>query len=162
MSIMTIVRTRWLWFALVAVLLFIAAVAVLLDDSPGPLARRFGVGAGNAGTGTTGTVVIHQTSVVRGLTPGRPARPLHGIISNHGEDAVYVRSISATVDPASLPDGCTPADFTISGSPTYVEIDVPPRSTDTAWSGITIRLNDTSKNQDACKKVRVRIAYTAN
>jgi hypothetical protein len=159
---MKIIRTRWLWLALMAVLLFIAAAAGFLHDSPGPLARRLGIGAGSAGTGTTGTVVIHQTSVVRGLTPGRPAGQLRGTISNHGDSAVHVRSISAAVDPAGLPDGCAPADFTISGSPTYVETDVPPRSADTTWSGITIRLNNTAENQNACKKVRVRISYTAN
>jgi hypothetical protein len=60
-----------------------------------------------------------------------------------------------------LSDGCTPADFTIAGSPAYVEVDVPPRSGDTPWSGITIRLNHTTTNQDACKSVRVKIAYTA-
>jgi hypothetical protein len=159
----TITRTRMqLLLLIAAAALIIAAVAVLLDDGPGTAARRLGIGAGSAGTGTTGTVVIHQTSVVRGLTPGRPARPLRGTISNHGETAIYVRSISAAVDPAGLPDGCTPADFTISGSPTYVEIDVPPRSTETTWSGITIRLNNTAENQDACKDVRVRIAYTAH
>jgi hypothetical protein len=160
---MTMTRTRMMLLLLItAAVLLIAAVAVLLDDDPGTVARRLGVGAGSAGTRTTGTVVIHQTSVVRGLTPGRPARQLRGTIGNQGDSAVYVRSISAAVDPAGLPDGCTPADFTIAGSPTYVEVDVPPRSTDTPWSGITIRLNNTSKNQDACKHVRVRIAYTAH
>jgi hypothetical protein len=114
-----------------------------------------GVGSGVAGTNSAITVV--QTSTVTA-------------INNSNASSVHVTTVAvsvASVTTAPLPEGtpvvgCTGADYTITGSPMTLNVDVPTGNAQGAWSGATIAFNSTAANQDACKGVTVNLAYVAS
>lgn len=116
---------------------------------------------GPALTGDAEQITVNQTARVTGLAPGSPAQELHGTFTVPGDDAVRVGEVTATVVGTDR-EGCGPLDFVITGSPSRVDAEVPPGEDSGSWSGIAIRLDNRSVNQDACKGARISIAYRAN
>jgi hypothetical protein len=119
-----------------------------------------GSGTGTATAGAVTAVTVNQTSSVTGLYPGGPAVALSGTFDNPNSGKVFIASVNATVTGTSNP-GCTAADFEIGGSaPVGTEIN--PGTGVGSWSGLTLRLVDSTANQDACKGVTVNLSYTAS
>ena len=127
-----------------------------------------GTGAGAAGTNSAITVV--QTSTVSAMAPAVAAQPLSGVFNNSNSSSVHVTNVAvsvASVTTAPLPGGtvvtgCSAADYTITGSPMVLNVEVPTGNAQGAWSGATIAFNSTAANQDACKGVTVNLAYAAS
>jgi hypothetical protein len=119
-----------------------------------------GSGTGTATAGDVTALTVKQTSSVAGLYPGGPALTLSGNFDNPNSGKVFVASVSATVTGTDHA-GCTAADFEIGGSaPVGTEIN--PGTGVGSWTGLTLRLVDSSANQDACKGATVALAYTAS
>lgn len=120
-----------------------------------------GSGEGEAGTGTSQSVVINQTSAVTGLAPGVGAQTLSGDFDNPNAGPVHVGSVSVVVTGTDKP-GCGSTDYTIGGS-APVNAQVPAGDGVGSWSGLTIQFNNKpAVNQDACKGAVVALAYTSN
>lgn len=107
-----------------------------------------GTGTGTAATGTNVGITVYQTSTVAGLYPGGPALDLVGDFKNTNAGNTYVTAVTATL--GTLPSGCVAADFTIGGT-APVNADVIPGNHVGAWSGLTIKMNNTAVSQDGCK-----------
>ncbi|MDQ3155448.1 MAG: hypothetical protein M3Q98_01800 [Actinomycetota bacterium] len=116
-----------------------------------------GDGTGGATTGTSSDVTVNQTSSVTGLAPGGVAKNLSGTFTNTNAGPVHVGSVTASVveDPAV---GCDAAWYSIGGT-ADVDADV---ITGSAWSGLTISLDNSTDNQDACKDAAVVIEYVVS
>lgn len=73
------------------------------------------------------------------------------------------RSASPTTGGAEDPGlpACTVADFALSGTAT-VDAEVPSGTGVGSWSGISVRLLDSSTNQDNCKSATVHLSYSSN
>jgi hypothetical protein len=123
-----------------------------------------GSGTGNASTGSAvaNAITVTQTSTVTNLRPGGAAQALSGnVVNGDTQNPVFVASV--TVGIGSIDKvGCTASDYTISGSPVTVGVEVP-ASGSVAWSGATIAFNDKPLvNQNACQGAIVTLSYTAN
>jgi len=70
----------------------------------------------------------------------------------------HVTSVSAVL--GTLPAGCVAADFTIAGT-ALVGADVASGSGVGAWSGLTIKMNNTGLNQDLCKLSTVPLVLSS-
>jgi hypothetical protein len=117
-----------------------------------------GSGAGTAATATTANVTVNQTTSTTNLYPGGSV-PLAGTFSNTNSGAVKVGTVTAVV--GTLPSGCVAADFTITGS-AVINAEVPAGSNVSAWSGITLAMNDTTANQDLCRSKTIPVTYTVS
>lgn len=146
----------------IGILVLVALGLVVYVRDPWGLATRMpGVtpdASGAALTGPHGAIAINQTAAVTGLAPGSPAQELYGTFTVPGDETVRVGAVTATVEGTDR-KGCGAKDFVITGSPTRVEADVSPGEGRGAWSGIWIRLDNRSVNQDACKGARAAIVY---
>jgi len=127
-----------------------------------------GSGSGSASTGDTTAITVNQTSAVTGLYPGGPAEPLSGDFDNPNDGPIFVHQVAAVLSSvsggaqdSSLP-ACTTADFALTGSPVTVDTEIASGNGVGSWSGMTIRLLDTSANQDNCKNATVHITYSSN
>jgi hypothetical protein len=122
-----------------------------------------GSGSGSAQTGTTDTLVIHQTTNVNGLAPGVPAVPLSGTIDNPSDATVHVSTVTVSIASITGAAGpCTSADYEILGSPMSVPQNIDGHSSGT-WSGATIAFkNDPLNPQDGCKGATVNLTYTSS
>jgi hypothetical protein len=125
-----------------------------------------GSGSGTAATGSNVAITVNQTSDVTGLYPGGPAATLAGDFTNGNDSKVYVHQVTASL--ASVDGGseagkpaCSTSDFALSSNPATVDAEVNP-GTGSAWSGIQVRLLDTSANQDNCKNAVLHINYVSN
>ncbi|HEY2812916.1 MAG TPA: hypothetical protein VGJ03_05595 [Acidimicrobiales bacterium] len=119
-----------------------------------------GGGAGSASTGTTTAVVVVQDTVPAGtLYPGMSAYTLTGTFNNSNPSAVKVGTVTGALDTANLPSGCVAADFTVAGS-APVDAQIAHGDGVGSWSGVTITMNNTAVNQDACKSQSIPITYT--
>ena len=125
-----------------------------------------GSGSGTATTATNAAVTVNQTSPISGMYPGQSAQTLSGDFTNPNSGPTYVAAVTATgytIDAAHVTAGCTVAggNYTLGGTAT-VGAEVPAGASQGAWSGLTIRMNNLSTNQDACKGATVTIAYASN
>lgn len=125
-----------------------------------------GSGMGSGTTGTTANIVVNQTSASSGLYPGGSVA-LSGDFTNLTDPgAVYITSVTASVDTFSLQadpskPACTQADFSTSGI-SNTPGDIPHGSHQGAWSGLSLNMTDAGTNQDNCKSITVPIAYSAS
>ncbi|HWA68078.1 MAG TPA: hypothetical protein VG899_17075 [Mycobacteriales bacterium] len=117
-----------------------------------------GSGSGTAATGSVQNVAVVQTSTSSGLYPGGSVT-LSGDFNNTNSGKVYVGTVTATL--GTLPEGCVAGDFTITGT-APVNAEIAPGSGVGAWTGITLTMNDTSSNQDACKSQTIPVTYSVS
>jgi len=118
-----------------------------------------GTGSGTATTGTNVPITVYQTSSVTALYPGGPTQTLSGDFNNTNAGATYVSSVSAAL--GTLPSGCVAADFTIAGTAT-VNANVVSGNHVGTWSGLTIQMNNTGVNQNACKISTIPLVLSSN
>lgn len=123
-----------------------------------------GSGAGSATTGTNTAITIVQTNSSATLYPGGASSTLSGTFSNPNTSPVYVNDVTATLASVSGSTGtpaCTVADYQLEVATISVDAEVAADDT-TAWSGIKVRMLNSSTNQDACKNATINLAYTSN
>lgn len=127
-----------------------------------------GSGTGQAQTGTNSAVTVTQTSTVSGLYPDGPDRDVDYKITNPASGPQYVATVTASISSVvklsdgSVATGCTATDFALT-QPAAINQDLPPG--DTAFNGtkaVKIRMINRAANQDACKSVKVNLAFSAS
>ena len=125
-----------------------------------------GSGTGSAATGTNVAISVNQTSTVTAMAPGDTAQSLSGNFDNPNSGPVYVTSVTASiasvVKAAGAPAGtCSATDYTLANPVMSVAAQVPAGDAQGAWSGATIKFNNsTTVNQDGCKGATVNLTYT--
>ncbi|GAB3118349.1 hypothetical protein [Glaciibacter psychrotolerans] len=142
----------------VAALVLIPAVAAFAYWTVG------GSGTGTATTGTSENITVHQTSVVTGMYPGGTEQTLSGNFTNSDAGPVYVGTVTASiasVDKAlnAAVGTCDASDYTLANAVMTVGGEVPVGTAVGAWGGATIKFNDKTSIQDACKGATVNLSY---
>ncbi len=124
-----------------------------------------GGGSGSATTGEAEELIVEQTSVIEDLYPGIAAIELTGTITNPGDSAVTVETITGAVtavrdaDDAIIP-GCATSNYQVNGTATLSSANVPGNSSSVTWDDLELTMLNTSSNQDACKNATITITYT--
>ena len=118
-----------------------------------------GSGSGSAAAGTTSPVTVNQTATVTGLYPGGPAQALSGDFDNPNPGKVFISQVKVTAVTTSDP-GCLASDFQVDGTGA-VNTEIAAGNGVGAWGNLTIKLNNSSVSQDACKNATVTITYAA-
>jgi hypothetical protein len=122
-----------------------------------------GSGTGTAMTGTSTALSVNQLSDLTAMYPGDSPQTLSGDFDNTSSGPIHVTSVVVSIagvtrdgDPV---EGCSAADYTVTGATMSAVQDVAVGSGVGSWSGATIQFNDTSANQDACQGATVDLAY---
>jgi hypothetical protein len=157
----TLTRKRVLLVGMVAAVA-VAAVAYGFFSTTG-------TGSGTAATASApSTITVNQTGgAITGLYPGGSAKSLSGNFTNNGTGAVHIASVSATISSVDKAVGapagtCDTSNYSITGSPATVNSSIPTGTNVGSWSGLSVQMNETNVNQDACQGATVHISYTAN
>jgi hypothetical protein len=127
-----------------------------------------GSGVGDTTAGVEDQLVFTQDTL-NAMYPGDSSQPLVVEVKNNSTESAYVASVKAYITTSDA--GCTGADFLLAGNAapstagtavdlTWTAKDMPAGSSDDAIS--TIKFNNTTSNQDACKDVDVTIHYLAS
>ena len=122
-----------------------------------------GSGTGTAATGTVSALTAVQTTTVSAMYPGDSAQTLSGTFTNPNSGPVYVSTITASIGSVTkasdAPTGtCAASDFTLANATMTVNAEVLADDSST-WTGATIKFNNKTTNQDACKGATVNLAY---
>jgi Camelysin metallo-endopeptidase len=136
-----------------------AAGALVLGVAGGAFAfwTQNGSGPGSASTGTTTGITVNEVVSASNLYPGGPAQSLSGDFTSTNPGTVSIGAVTASL--GTLPSGCVAADFTIDNSASTNSGTVASGTHQGAWSGITIKMNNTAANQDGCKSSTIPLAY---
>lgn len=125
-----------------------------------------GDGTGSAPTGTSTALVVNQNTVVDPMFPGDTAQTLSGDFDNTSDGTVHVSTVTVSIasvfqgaDPAV---GCSADDYTLTGAEMAAVQEVPVGTAEGNWTGATIKFNNTTDNQDACKGATVNLAYVVD
>ena len=120
-----------------------------------------GTGTATTGPGTDTVTVVQTNAAISTLIPGGPSAALSGTLNNPTDGPLRVAAVTASVTGV---DGahstCVFGDYKITGT-APVNADVLVNDTST-WSGLSINLNNTVDNQDACKGATVTITYASS
>lgn len=123
-----------------------------------------GSGTGTATTGTNTAISIVQTNSSATLYPGGAPSTLSGTFNNPNTSPVYVNDVTATLASVTGSVGtpaCTVADYELVTPTISIDAEVAADDT-TAWSGIQVRMLNSSTNQDACKNATINLSYSSN
>lgn len=118
-----------------------------------------GTGTGTATTGSVEEVTVLQENTPSGLYPGGPGVGINGTIVNDNDTDVNVGGLTAVVT-ATTAAGCEADDYIIEGTAVLGSNLIQENAT-TTWTGLTVRLDETGLNQDACQGAGITITYTA-
>ncbi len=146
----------------------VLALGVAATVLTGGVAYAYWTGSG-AGTSTavtsSGTIAltVNQADLTP-MYPGGAAQTLSGTFGNTNAAPVYVTSVTVSITSVTgangaAIDGCTAADYSLTGAAMTVGAQVPVGNPMGSWSGATIQLPNTGVNQDACKGATVNLAY---
>lgn len=147
------------------VLLVLAALILLGAGRRGGLSVRQPASGGNGEVAVEGTappLVINQAPVPAKLYPGGPAHTLSGNFTNSGTSPVTVAAVTATLGKVAGGRGsCDLDSFELNGPVMTVDRQIPVGVDVGSWGGATIRMLETTRNQDGCRAADVQISYTA-
>lgn len=141
----------------------VAAVTILLGGL-GVAYAYVATAGGGTGSGRTDSVSDFRVTGSSGfsLSLGQTV-DLSGSVRNRNTFPVAIRNITVTVDPTSLPSGCSESDFDIQSVTHDPPYEVPAGGT-YRWSGASITLlDDPDRLQNACMGADdVWLDYEAN
>lgn len=147
------------------VLIVLAALVLLGAGRRGGLSVRQPAAEGNgeaAVEDTASPLVINQAPVAAKLYPGGPVQTLSGSFTNSGTSPVAVAAVTATLERVAGGRGsCSLDSFELNGPVMTVDRQIPVGVEVGSWGGATIRMLETSRNQDGCRAADVQISYTA-
>src|SRR5680860_272529 len=137
---------------------------VVLLSGAGVAFAYWTAGGSGTGTATTGDIVAIeavQTSTVTAMAPGDSAQTLSGTFLNPNDGPVYVTTVTASIasvfQGGGVAVGCDATDYTLAGA--VMTVNAEALAADTSpWTGATIKFNNKSTNQDACKGAVVNLS----
>ncbi|MEA9986464.1 hypothetical protein [Subtercola sp. RTI3] len=123
-----------------------------------------GSGVGSATTGTDTAFTIASTTAGSALTPGGPTDTVTFIVTNPGTGNQNLTAITAAVATSTgaawtTVPGCSAADYTV-GTPVVIFGTIAPAGTLTGT--VTITMNNTAANQNACRGAAVPLYFAAS
>jgi hypothetical protein len=126
--------------------------------------------AGGSGTGSAPAadaqkaLTANQTTTVQAMYPGDTAQTLSGNFDNPNSGPIRVGTVTASMASVTKASGvtgsCDASDFTLANATMTVNAEVPSGNSQGGWSGATIKFNNKTTNQDACKGATVNLSYT--
>jgi len=150
-----ITKRRGLVLSVVASLIFAGAAYAYWTST--------GSGTGSASAGSSTALTVNQTTTLTAMYPGDSAQTISGNFGNTNSGPIHVNTVTASISsvtPASGVSGtCDATDFTLANAAMTVNADVPAGSGVGSWSGATIKFNNKTTNQDACKGATVNLRY---
>jgi hypothetical protein len=135
-----------------------AGLAIGISGAAFAFWTQGGSGTGSATTGTTQDITVNELVSASDLYPGGPAQALSGDFDNPNPGTTHIGSVTAAL--GTLPSGCVAADFTIDNSAPTGSTTLTQGNGVGAWGGLTIQMNETGNNQDACKSATIPLVYT--
>lgn len=123
-----------------------------------------GSGTGSGSAGNVAALTVTQTTTLSAMYPGDSAQTLSGKFNNPNAGPAYVGTVTASISGVTKATGapagtCEASDFTLASAAMTVNADVPSGTAQGAWTGATIKFNNKTTNQDACKGATVNLAY---
>jgi hypothetical protein len=153
------------WVLSLIVLGVLAALVLIAADRNGGFSVRQPAAGGNGEVAVEDegvALIINQASVEAMLYPGGPAQTLSGTFTNPGTTPVAVTAVTATLGRVGGGRGsCGLDSFELDGPVMAVDRAIPVGVEVGSWGGATIRMIETSRNQDGCRAADVTISYTA-
>ena len=144
----------------------IAAVAAVTVAGSGLAYAYWTTGGSGSGTTATGTatanLVVKQVGTLPALVPGLAAQTLSGNFDNPNTSAVYVGTVTASIQSVTPATGltCTVGDYTLANPTMTVDREIPSGTAQGTWTGATIAFNSKPDvNQDGCKGATVNLSY---
>jgi hypothetical protein len=122
-----------------------------------------GAGHGSATVGESSPVELTQTNTLSDMFPGSAAQDIDLNVDNPGGGNEYVGTVSISIDPLSLPAGCSAGWFTITNA--AVADNVSPGATHAylgADTGASIKLDESGGSQDACQGADLVLDFSSN
>jgi hypothetical protein len=144
-------------------------VAALLLATAGAVTSAWwtgtGTGVGTATTGTSTKFTIASATAVGTITPDGPGQTVEFTVTNPGPETETLTNVAVTLADSAgaawVPtDGCLFADYAVAmtTAPTYAAI-----AKDRSLTGtVTVTLEDTDFNQDACQGQVVPLYFVAS
>ncbi|WP_104163321.1 hypothetical protein [Cryobacterium sp. N22] len=111
----------------------------------------------------TGVISANQTSAIADLRPGGTAQVLSGDFTNTDDSAIYVASVTASIESVTPLAGntCAVDDYTLVNAVMPVGVEVASGTAVGAWTGATLAFNNKADvNQDGCQGATVNLEYT--
>jgi len=98
------------------------------------------------------------------MYPGDSAQTISGNFDNPNPGPSYVSTVTASISSVTKATGapagtCDATDFTLASAAMTVGAEIPVGSPVGAFTGATIKFNNKTVNQDACKGATVNLAY---
>ena len=145
--------------------LMATALVVLFGGAAYAYWTAGGSGTGSATTGTNVPITAVQTSTVPAMGPGDSAQTLSGNFNNTNSGPVFVATVTASVSSVTKAGGapagtCDASDYTLANATMTVGTEVAAGTASGAWTGATLKFNNKTSNQDACKGATVNLAYS--
>lgn len=112
----------------------------------------------------TSAISVTQTSIITGLAPGIPAVAIEAVGTNTGDASIFVQTVvvrisSVTKAPGAAAGKCGATDYVVATPRMPVNQTMLPAAV-VGVSGATIRFNDRTTNQNACKGATVHLRYS--
>lgn len=117
-----------------------------------------GAGSSSASTGTLVPITVNMAPLT-GLYPGGSVA-LGGTFTNTNPGSVYVTSVTAVL--GSMPGSCLATDFSITGTATVANPNVPNGTGVGSWSGLTLTMSNSSISQDSCKLATIPLTLASS
>lgn len=110
------------------------------------------------------SVQVTQTSVIEGLAPGAPARPVTGSIANTSADPIHVTAVEVSIISITPRTGrhgppCDDEDFVLDTPNMFVDRTVPSGGS-VPFDGATLGFAPGRVDQDSCQNVTILLLYT--
>ena len=124
-----------------------------------------GSGTGSASAaGAQSALTANQTTVLTAMYPGDTAQTISGNFNNPNSGPSYVSSVTVSISGVTKAAGaaagtCDATDFTLASATMSVGHEVAAGNAKDAFTGATIKFNNKTTNQDACKGATVALAY---
>src|SRR5262249_5268878 len=107
----------------------------------------------------TQAVTVNLSTSITNMYPGMTPITLSGNFDNPNSGAVKVGSVTAAL--GTLPTGCVAADFTLGGT-AAVNASIASGNGVGSWTGLTVTMNNTGSNQDACKGAPIPLTFSVS
>ena len=118
------------------------------------------------GAGTGGVLTIIQTSTITGLAPGVTPAAITGTITNSGATSVVVAAVTVRIAAVTKAAGaaagtCDASDYILLDADMPVGRTLAPGES-IGFAGALIGFNDTTVNQDSCRRAVVALSYVSS
>ncbi len=123
-----------------------------------------GSGTGSATTGTNAAITAKQTSVITNMYPGDTAQTISGNFDNTNPGLTRVNTVTVSIVSVTKATGaaagtCDASDYTLAGATMTVNAEIQNGTGVGGFTGASIKFNNKTVEQNACKNATVNLSY---